>query len=233
MKKAKIFLITGFAGCGKTTFVSKARELLYEHGKRVYIVNLDPAVTNMYYPVNLDIRDTVDFSTICKANNTGPNGGILLALNLFISKIDDLFLILEKKMATHDYILIDTPGQIEFLLWSASGDILSDNLKKLDKEAKLLYIIDQSKCTAENSGFFPSNVLFFSNIQQRLNIECMTIMNKTDINTVNTGTTTNQERHKDNNLNIEIMETFGNIFSNSKRFHVSSISGYGLHDVFN
>ena len=47
------------AGSGKTTLIQQINA--YLHGKQQpgYIINLDPAVTHMPYPANIDIRDTV------------------------------------------------------------------------------------------------------------------------------------------------------------------------------
>ena len=49
----------GMAGSGKTTLIQQINA--YLHGKQQpgYIINLDPAVTHMPYPANIDIRDTV------------------------------------------------------------------------------------------------------------------------------------------------------------------------------
>ena len=66
-------------------------------------------------------------------NKLGPNGAILTALNLFVSRIDELFALLPIDKT----LIFDAPGQIESFLWSASGEIL---LKTFD--AVSLYVID-------------------------------------------------------------------------------------------
>src|SRR6478609_1477034 len=229
--KAKIFLVCGLAGSGKTTFIAKSRDYLQGLGKRVYVVNLDPAVVNLYYPVNLDIRDNVDFSSLCRDKNIGPNGAILTSLNLFFSKIDQFMQIMERKVATHDYILIDSPGQIEFLLWSASGDVLCDNLVKLQKFTKLLYVIDKSKCIGTQSSFLPSNILLYSGLYDRTrHLEHAIVFNKDDIPIA---TKQNAVRNEQNGyrkeLDTEILDSFGDIFSKTERHFVSSVSGDGFY----
>lgn len=233
--KARIFTIAGLAGSGKTSFIAKSREELKTNGKRVYVINLDPAVENMYYPVNLDIRDTIDYAEVCKANNTGPNGAILLSLNLFVSKIDELMRILQKKINVYDYILLDTPGQIEFLLWSASGNILSENLKKLDMNATLLYMMDITKCTFATGGYFSSNILLLSQIVERTNLRCDIVMNKSDVEVTQSLKSHSMKRVKEDDmkteLSNEIMETFGSVF-NKKRHYVSSMTGDNVLKVY-
>ena len=60
----------------------------YVHEKKIpsYILNLDPAVNEVPYNVNIDIRDTVNYKKVMKEYNLGPNGGILTSLNLFATR---------------------------------------------------------------------------------------------------------------------------------------------------
>ena len=39
-------------------------------------VNLDPAVANLPYEPNIDIRDTVNYKEVMKQYGLGPNGGL-------------------------------------------------------------------------------------------------------------------------------------------------------------
>lgn len=59
-------------------------------GTRGYVINLDPAVVSVPYPVNIDIRDTVNYKNVMKEYRLGPNGGILTSLNLFATKFDEV-----------------------------------------------------------------------------------------------------------------------------------------------
>lgn len=56
-----------------------------------------------------------------KQFNLGPNGGIITSLNLFSTRFDQIMNILEKREKDHEFIILDTPGQIEVFTWSASG----------------------------------------------------------------------------------------------------------------
>jgi len=55
-----------------------------------YIINLDPAVNEVPFPVNIDIQDTVKYKEVMKQYGLGPNGGIMTALNLFTTKFDQV-----------------------------------------------------------------------------------------------------------------------------------------------
>lgn len=62
-----------------------------------YVINLDPAVRNVPFDSNIDIRDSVNYKEVMKQYNLGPNGGILTSLNLFATKIDQILNLLEKR----------------------------------------------------------------------------------------------------------------------------------------
>ena len=101
-----------------------------------YVINLDPAVLNVPFDSNIDIRDSVNYKEVMKQYNLGPNGGILTSLNLFATKVDQILGLLEKRTTPDPAqparkpiknIIVDTPGQIEVFVWSASGTILLES----------------------------------------------------------------------------------------------------------
>ena len=53
----------GMAGSGKTTLMQRMAAHLNDSGKPAYVLNLDPAVMNVPYGANIDIRDTVCLSS--------------------------------------------------------------------------------------------------------------------------------------------------------------------------
>jgi GTPase SAR1 family protein len=62
-----------------------------------YLINLDPAVLNVPFESNIDIRDAVNYEEVMRQYNLGPNGGILTSLNLFATKVDQVVGLLEKR----------------------------------------------------------------------------------------------------------------------------------------
>ncbi|KAJ3593419.1 hypothetical protein NHX12_005754 [Muraenolepis orangiensis] len=128
-KKLPVCLIVlGMAGSGKTTFVQRLTVYLHTKKSPPYVINLDPAVHEVPFPANIDIRDTVNYKEVMKQYGLGPNGGIVTSLNLFATRFDQVMKFIEKKQYDHEYVLIDTPGQIEVFTWSASGTIITESL---------------------------------------------------------------------------------------------------------
>lgn len=138
----KVIICIGCAGAGKSTFVGKYSAWLQTRGKKVYVLNLDPAVTNLIYTPDLDIRDNVSYEQVMEDYNLGPNGAIATSMNLFASKIDEICCLLSSKNE-YDVILIDTPGQIEIFTWSSAGIVLFKGLQKTFRDTlSVMYLID-------------------------------------------------------------------------------------------
>ena len=83
------------------------------------MINIDPAVSTLGYAPNVDIRDTIDYHRVMEEYKLGPNGGILTSLNLFTTKFDQVLQLVDKRAQELDYMVLDTPGQIEIFTWSA------------------------------------------------------------------------------------------------------------------
>ena len=170
-------IVLGMAGSGKTTFVQKLEEEIANKDKESYIINLDPAVLETLYEPNLDIRDTVKYKEVMVSNNLGPNGAILTCLNLFSTNIDKVISILENKTDL-DFIVTDTPGQLEVFSWSASGKLISDSFSLLFPSV-LIYIIDMPRCSNPNT--FSSNMLYALSIMYKMKLPLLIAFNKADI----------------------------------------------------
>lgn len=177
-KKPVAVLVIGMAGSGKTTFMQRISSYLGEKGKRSYLVNLDPAVTNVPFESNVDIRDTVNYKKVMEEYQLGPNGGIVTALNLFTTRFDQLMDLMEKRSKELDYILIDTPGQIEIFSWSASGSIITEALAS-SYPTVVLYIIDTPR--SASPATFMSNMLYACSILYRTQLPFVMVFNKTDV----------------------------------------------------
>lgn len=159
------------------------------HSKRTppYVINLDPAVRNVPFESNIDIRDSVNYKEVMKQYNLGPNGGILTSLNLFATKIDQILGLLEKRTTPDPekpnakpikHILVDTPGQIEVFVWSASGAILLDSLASTFPTV-IAYIIDTPRTSSTST--FMSNMLYACSILYKTKLPMILVFNKTDV----------------------------------------------------
>lgn len=161
----------------------------YLHSKHdaPYVINLDPAVRNVPFDSNIDIRDSLDYKEVMREYNLGPNGGILTSLNIFATKIDQIISILEKRVVSNSvdpkvnpikHIIVDTPGQIEVFVWSASGSILLDSLASTFPTV-IAYIIDTPRTSSTST--FMSNMLYACSILYKTKLPMILVFNKTDV----------------------------------------------------
>jgi adenylylsulfate kinase-like enzyme len=67
-KKPVCIIAIGMAGSGKSTFVQRLNAHLHSQPTPAppYVLNLDPAVTNLPFEANIDIRDTVEYHEVMK-----------------------------------------------------------------------------------------------------------------------------------------------------------------------
>jgi len=171
----KIIFVTGTAGAGKSLLVSKINEYYTSNGAFAAILNLDPGVENLPYSCDIDVRDHVDIISLMKQYDLGPNGALIMANDLIASKIDKI----QDEIANvnPDYLIIDTPGQIELFAYRASGPFLVENL---DAEEKVnIFLYDGSLITTPVN--FVSIALLATSIKLRLKISTINLITKTDL----------------------------------------------------
>ena len=171
----KIIFVTGTAGAGKSLLVSKINEYYTSNGAFAAILNLDPGVENLPYSCDIDVRDHVDIISLMKQYDLGPNGALIMANDLIASKIDKIQHEIDD--VNPDYLLIDTPGQIELFAYRASGPFLVENL---DAEEKVnIFLYDGSLITTPVN--FVSIALLATSIKLRLKISTINLITKIDL----------------------------------------------------
>ncbi|SSD60458.1 probable GTPase NPA3 [Saccharomycodes ludwigii] len=143
-----------------------------------YAINLDPAVLKVPYGTHIDIRDSIKYKKVMENYQLGPNGAIVTSLNLFSTKIDQVINIVEKRQDNYKYCIIDTPGQIECFVWSASGSIITESFASTFPTV-IAYIVDTPRNTSPTT--FMSNMLYACSILYKTKLPMIIVFNKTDV----------------------------------------------------
>ncbi len=78
-----------------------------------------------------------------------------------------------------DYILVDTPGQIEAFTWSASGTIITSALSSAFPTV-LAFVIDTPRCVSSLNTFM-SNMLYACSMFYRTKLPLIVVFNKCDV----------------------------------------------------
>ena len=171
----KIVFVTGTAGSGKSLLTSRIYEYYTSNGAFAAIFNLDPGVESLPYSCDIDVRDKIDIVSIMKQYDLGPNGALIMANDLIASKFDEFQN--EINDVNPDYLIVDTPGQIELFAYRTSGPFLVQNL---DSDEKVnLFLFDGALITSPVN--FVSIALLATSIKLRLNLPTINVLTKTDL----------------------------------------------------
>ena len=171
----KAIFVTGTAGSGKSMLTSKILEYYQNNGVFASVLNLDPGVESLPYRPDVDVRDYVDIVQIMQQYDLGPNGSMIMANDLIASKIDDIQN--EIHGVNPDYLIVDTPGQIELFAYRASGPFFIQNIDAGEKTNIFLY--DGTMIVSPNN--FISISLLATSIKLRLGLPTINVMTKTDL----------------------------------------------------
>ena len=141
----------------------------------VGVLNLDPGAENLPYTCDVDVRDYVDLISVMKQYDLGPNGAMIMASDLIASKIDELQSDVDN--VNPDYLIVDTPGQIELFAYRTSGPFFVQNFNVEQKSA--IFLHDGSLVTTPTN--FVSMALLASSIKLRLNLPFVNVLTKIDL----------------------------------------------------
>ncbi len=171
----KNIFFVGTAGCGKSTLVAAYKNWLGEQGIDSLVLNLDPGTDTLPYDPDVDIREWVNTGEVMEEYGLGPNGAQIVAADLMalnISKMTDVV-----NSMRSEYLLIDTPGQLELFAFRESSKMTIEAFGKED--SMLLYLSDPALCKDPN-GFITSMTLS-SLVQFRLQLPTFGILSKSDL----------------------------------------------------
>lgn len=171
----KAIFVTGTAGSGKSLLSSKIYEYYTRNGAFAAILNLDPGVDSLPYTCDIDVRDYVDIVSVMQQYNLGPNGALIMANDIVAAKIEEMQNEIDK--VNPDYLIIDTPGQIELFAYRTSGQFFVQNLRTQEKVNIFLY--DGALITTPVN--FVSVALLATSIKLRLNLPTVNVLTKSDL----------------------------------------------------
>ncbi|RUS28767.1 hypothetical protein BC938DRAFT_481466 [Jimgerdemannia flammicorona] len=138
-------LVIGPPGSGKTTYCHGMHQFLTAIGRKVSIVNLDPANDHIPYPCAVDIADLITLEDTMETLGLGPNGGMMYCMEFLQKNFDWL---LEKlKELGDDYVIFDCPGQVELYTHHNAVKDIIERLQKLDYRLVAVHLVDAHYCT--------------------------------------------------------------------------------------
>lgn len=155
-------LIAGPAGSGKSLLTGEFGGYL-ESNYSVRYMNLDSGVVRVPYQPDFDVRDHYTLEEIMSEEDLGPNGATLEA-------IDRLSRVGFPEFAD-DFVLVDTPGQLEPLVFRSGADIIR-------KFSDLCIFLFDGTAPMRT---FPSQYLYSLAAQYSLDVPMVRSLNKIDL----------------------------------------------------
>lgn len=232
----------GPAGSGKSSLTCAFAGWMQQHGYDAVTVNLDPGIENAPYVPDIDIRDWIKLHDVMKEYGVGPNGAQIIAADMLTLNIDEMKEIIDS-FGT-DYVIFDTPGQMELFVLRQSGKFLIESFGANQSMIAFLYdpVISRTP-----SGFI-TLMLQAASVQVRFNVPFLSLLAKSDL-------LANAEREKilswsanlmeldeavhneiptmSSQLSIEFLSALQAFGAGQTMFPVSANYNLGMEDIYN
>ena len=171
----KAVFVAGTAGAGKSLLTKKLLDYYARNGAFSAALNLDPGVEGLPYAPDVDIRDHVDLVAIMKQYDLGPNGALVMASDLAASKFEAVH---EQVQGVNpDYLVVDTPGQVELFAYRSSGPFMVDRMEADQKTS--VFLFDGALVTSPVN--FVSVSLLAASVRLRLGLPSIGALTKSDM----------------------------------------------------
>lgn len=172
----EIFLyVIGTAGSGKSTLSHIFKEWTEVEGIDAILVNLDPGADNLSYIPDVDIRDWISIKEVMDVHKLGPNGAQIACADMLALNTDDVRASISSFKT--DYVIVDTPGQLELFVFRESGRYIIETLHP--QRSAIAYLIDH--ILAKDPSAFVSHLLLSLSTHVRMGIPQVNLLSKADL----------------------------------------------------
>ena len=175
MKEEIFVYFIGTAGSGKSTLTYNYKRWMELRSLDAIAVNLDPGEENLPYEPDVDIRDWISLKEIMDTYGLGPNGAQIACADMLALNTSDIKKSIESFKT--DYVLMDTPGQLELFVFREAGKYIVKFLNP--KRSIIAYLLDHA--LAKTASGFVSQLLLSLSTNYRLGASQVNILSKADV----------------------------------------------------
>ncbi|KAI3426388.1 hypothetical protein D9Q98_008759 [Chlorella vulgaris] len=174
-------VVVGPPGAGKTTYCAGMQQFLTLAGRRVAVINLDPANDAVLpYTPAVDIGELVSLEGVQQELGLGPNGGLVYCLEYLEQNLDWLAERLAPLEAEGCYLLFDLPGQVElFTLHSSLRRILEVLTRRWQYRLTTVQLVDAHLCS--DPAKYLSALLLSLSTMLHLELPQVNVLSKMDL----------------------------------------------------
>ncbi|XP_075294342.1 GPN-loop GTPase 2 [Opisthocomus hoazin] len=170
-------VVIGPPGSGKTTYCHGMQEFMGRIGRKVTVVNLDPANETMPYQCAVDIAELITLPDVMESLKLGPNGGLIYCMEYLEANFDWL----QEKLAAFrgHYYLFDCPGQVELYTHHGALKNVFAQLAKWNFRLAAVHLVDSHYCT--DPGKFISVLCTSLSTMLHVELPHVNILSKMDL----------------------------------------------------
>ncbi len=238
---AKNLYFVGTAGCGKSTLTYAFQLWMQSQGFDAITVNLDPGVDELMYNPDVDVRDWVEIDDIMKEYGLGPNGAQIAAADMMALNVKEISEVIAG--FDTDYVLIDTPGQLELFTFRQSSRVIVEELGIED--SVLAFLFDPSVARSPNG--YVSSMMLAATVHFRLPVPMLLLMAKADMlkdsdkelidswsrdHYALFSSLLDESRDAQTSVSVEFLQALESIGAGRAVVPVSADSGEGLEDIY-
>ena len=174
-EEPSVLFFTGTAGAGKTTLVRAFRDWMKSAGYDATVLNLDPGNESPGLEPDVDIREWVRLPEVMEEYDLGPNGAQIAAADMIALKVFDVRQALDEFRT--DFLLIDTPGQVELFAFRESSRALVDALG--GERAAVAFLFDPA--LAKTASGFAALMMLSATVEFRFRRPMLNLLTKSDV----------------------------------------------------
>lgn len=170
----RVFFV-GTAGAGKSSMVKGFSDWLHSLNYDSITVNLDPGAEYLPYTPDVDVRENISLESVMNEYSLGPNGAQIVAADLMAQEIERIRELIDSYDS--DYVLVDTPGQLELFAFRESSRAIIDEMNP--DFSSMIYLFD-SNLMKNPSSYISSHFLAMS-VMTRFYIPFFPAISKSDL----------------------------------------------------
>lgn len=170
-------LVIGPPGSGKTTYCDAMCKLLTELGRKVAVINIDPANDNLTYTPSLDISELITVEDVMVHIKIGPNGALMYCMEYIEKNIE--WLLNQLKKVTGNYFIFDCPGQVELYTHHSSMKKVMQKLQGSGFKLCTVHLVDSHYCS--DPGKFISTLLLSLSTMLQMELPHINVLSKADL----------------------------------------------------